>query len=163
VSRTIAGPAAEPCRHCPFRRDVPSGVWAPEEYAKLVAYDADTALQPTGLFLCHLRGKGEKKRVCAGAAGCYDGEELLALRLATATGEITPQTAQQIRDYSSPIPLFATGAEAAAHGLAEVESPGPAARAAMEKIARSRRWLGEFVYTRNGVVYTGPAEETEHR
>lgn len=36
-----------PCHSCPYRRDVPSGVWATEEYDKLLPYDADTASQPS--------------------------------------------------------------------------------------------------------------------
>lgn len=160
MSQTITAPAAEPCRHCPYRRDVPSGIWAPEEYAKLASYDADTPYQPTGVFVCHLRGSGDKSRACGGWAGCHDGDNLLALRLAVATGVITPATAEQIRDYTSPVPLFTTGAEAAAHGLADIDDPSPEAIAAMDKIARSRRRLGEPVHTRNGLDYPGPTKRT---
>jgi hypothetical protein len=37
-----AAPTKYPCPSCPYRKDVPSGVWAPEEYDKLPAYDNDT-------------------------------------------------------------------------------------------------------------------------
>ena len=62
-------PARTPCATCPYRTDVPSGVWAPEEYAKLLAYDEETAYQPLSVFLCHQ----VDGRVCAGWAGCHDG------------------------------------------------------------------------------------------
>lgn len=52
-SSQVRGPAPQPCASCPYRRDVPSGIWAAEEYAKLPAYDADTPFQPPHLFLCH--------------------------------------------------------------------------------------------------------------
>ena len=29
----------KPCASCPYRCDVPSGVWHPDEYAKLEVYD----------------------------------------------------------------------------------------------------------------------------
>jgi hypothetical protein len=33
--------AARPCASCPYRKDVPSGIWAAHEYTKLLAYDGD--------------------------------------------------------------------------------------------------------------------------
>lgn len=129
-----AGPADEPCPYCPFRCDAPSGIWDPDEYAKLAARDVETAYQPQELFLCHLYGKGERRRYCAGAAGCYDGDHLVALRIAVITGEITPEVAHRIRTYVSPVPLFSSGAEAAIHGLAEIANTSPEARAAVDKL-----------------------------
>lgn len=41
-------------------------------------------------------------------------------------------------DYVSPVPLFASGAEAARHGLADVGQPGPSARRAIDKLLRRR-------------------------
>lgn len=42
-----------PCMACPYRKDVASGVWAPEEYVKLTLYDAPTCGQPFQPFACH--------------------------------------------------------------------------------------------------------------
>ena len=44
-----------PCPTCPYRRDVPSGIWDESEYAKLELYDepTDRRLPQTALFLCH--------------------------------------------------------------------------------------------------------------
>ncbi|WP_336794377.1 DUF6283 family protein [Gordonia malaquae] len=60
----VTSPAPRPCESCPYRRDVPSGVWAESEYEKLRAYDAPTGEQPVRLFLCHqYDGVSEDARV----------------------------------------------------------------------------------------------------
>lgn len=41
-----------------------------------------------------------------------------------------------VYDYVSPVPLFGSGAEAAAHGMADIEDPGPAARAKARQLLR---------------------------
>ena len=41
-------------------------------------------------------------------------------------------------DYRSPVPLFTSGAAAAAHGMKDIENPDDAALAVMDKI-RARR------------------------
>lgn len=140
----IGPPAPRPCASCPYRRDVPSGVWHPEEYAKLPAYDRDTPSQPTQVFLCHQQdATSDRKRVCAGWAGCHDGRHLLSLRFAVMTGNMTPEAVDATLDYRSPVRLFRSGAEAARHGLAEVERPGDKAVETMGKIARRRSDLRE--------------------
>lgn len=130
----VLPPARRPCGGCPYRRDVPSGVWERSEYEKLPDYDAPTPYQPPGIFICHLTD-GTAHRVCAGWAGCHDGEELLSLRIAVAVREISPETYRLTVLYESPVPLFASGAEAAAHGM---EEPTPAASRVIEKILRVR-------------------------
>ncbi|MBN6034084.1 DUF6283 family protein [Amycolatopsis sp. 195334CR] len=135
----MAAPAPRPCISCPYRRDVPSGIWHAREYAKLPPYDADTGSQPSGLFQCHQNdGDDLHRRICAGWAGCHDGGELLALRLAVIDGRIAPETAQAVVNYQSPVPLFDSGAEAAAHGLRDITTPASEALRAMEKIQRVR-------------------------
>lgn len=132
------GPAPAPCASCPYRRDAPSGLWAAEEYAKLVRYDADTAGQPPNLFLCHQTSAGDPRaRLCAGWVGCH-GDGLLALRLAAARGGIDPDTATEAFRYSTTVALFDSGAAAAAHGIRDIAVPGPAAQAAITKIAGHR-------------------------
>src|SRR3954470_23279456 len=42
-----------PCEACPYRKDVPSGVWAAHEYDKLRAYDNPMTEQPVAGFSCH--------------------------------------------------------------------------------------------------------------
>lgn len=62
----IRGPAPSPCSSCPYRRDVPSGLWGANEYAKLRDYDNPTWAQPPGIFQCHQTGADDDKaRLCA--------------------------------------------------------------------------------------------------
>ena len=127
--------APNPCASCPYRRDVPSGVWDPSEYAKLPAYDADTGDQPWQAFGCH-RDDG---RLCAGWLGHRRPRELLAVRIGV-IGNIYPA---KIMDYTTDVPLFGTGAAACAHGLAQVDAPDPGAVAAAVKIIAARRARGD--------------------
>ena len=129
-----AGPAARPCGSCPYRRDVPSGVWHASEYRKLPAYDNDTMGQPPHLFLCHQ----QDGRVCAGWAGCHDGAHLLALRVAAMSGTLTDDDLEATINYVSPVPLFGSGAEAAAHGLTDVDQPDERACRTIDTLTRKR-------------------------
>ena len=111
-----------PCEACPYRRDVPSGLWEAHEYEKLRAYDAPTWGQPAAPFACH----AAPGSLCHGWAVVHEsrGHEfaLLALRLRTA---VVPPAV---------VPLFGSGAEAADHGERDVEDPGPEARRAMVRL-----------------------------
>lgn len=136
----MRAPAAAPCRFCPYRRDVPSGVWMEDEYAKLPPYDGKTWEQPVGVFLCHQ----QDGRACAGWASVHGDENSMALRMASAAGYLDGETLDAILDYEASVPVFATGAEAAEHGLAEVETPGPAALRTVERLQRKRRRGGRL-------------------
>lgn len=127
-------PAPNPCVSCPYRLDVPSGVWAEEEYRKLPPYDAETGLQPVGVFMCHQ----QDGRVCAGWAACHDMDENLGLRIAVADDRMTVEVATAICDYTTPVPVFESGAAAATHGLRDLEAPGDDAAAVMRKVTRRR-------------------------
>ena len=115
-----------PCGSCPYRRDVPSGVWSFNEYEKLRGYDEITPYQPHGLFMCH----ATPEALCHGWAVVHTtrGHEfdLLALRVHRWEGEV-PEPA---------VPLFGSGNEAADHGQADIEHPGPKA---VETIAKLQR------------------------
>lgn len=124
------GPARNPCGSCPYRRDVPSGVWSAEEYAKLPPYDNDTPFQPPSAFFCHQ----QNGRLCAGWVGCHDMDNSLALRFASLHDTVDEAGFEAALDYVSPVPLWGSGAEAAAHGMAELESPGTPARRTMDKL-----------------------------
>lgn len=128
-------PAKAPCGSCPYRRDAPSGVWSVFEYDRLRDFDREMALQPLALFGCHQHDRAsDQARMCAGWVGCHGADNLLGVRVGLVSGEITPDTYWQAAAYVSPVPLFASGGEAADHGLADIESPGRAARRAMAKI-----------------------------
>ena len=123
-------PAKSPCKSCPYRKDVPSGVWAPEEYVKLLSYDGEIMDQMMqgghALFMCHQKDGC----LCAGWVGTHGAEELVALRL----HPVAPETF----DFVSPVPLFASGAEAAAHGMRDIENPGTKAQKVMDRLLRTR-------------------------
>lgn len=125
------GPGKAPCGSCPYRRDVPAGIWEAHEYAKLPPYDRETWEQPFALFFCHQ----QDGCLCAGWVGCHDTANLLSMRL----HPVAPETFT----YESPVSLFASGAEAALHGMSGVASPDIRARQTIAKLerrqARSRR------------------------
>jgi len=127
--------APNPCASCPYRRDVPAGIWDQHEYAKLSAYDADTGDQPWYPFGCH-RDDG---RLCAGWLGHRRPQDLLAVRI----GVISNHYSAKIMNYRTDVPLFATGAEAAEHGLSAIEAPDEDAVQAAAKIIAARRARGE--------------------
>lgn len=98
---------------------------------KLPPYDLETGRQPTLGFDCHQ----QNGHLCAGWVGCHDMNENLALRVAIVSGELTPEEYEQILNYESPVPLFASGADAAQHGLEEAV-PGPRAQKIIDKLKR---------------------------
>lgn len=125
-----AKPRPRPCASCPYRQAVPSGVWEESEYVKLPEYDGDTASQFPAVFLCH-QADGS---VCSGWLGHRDPYDLLAVRLGVMTGQLD----ESCLDYKTDVPLFATGAEAAAHGMRDIEHPSEDAEETMRKIVTKR-------------------------
>lgn len=123
-----------PCPSCPYRRDCPSGLWAPEEYDKLPLFDRPTGDQPFGAFFCHL----DTGQLCAGWVGCHNMDDSLGLRMALGTGRITEADYKAAIFYDSPVPLWGSGAEAAAHGKADIEAPRAKARRTIDKLERRR-------------------------
>ena len=126
MSNDLPRPAKVPCGSCPYRRDVPSGVWHQSEYAKLPQYDGETMYQNRALFMCHQ----QDGHLCAGWLACHGTDDLLALRF-------TPVHASAY-GYKSPVPVFSSGREAAAHGMKDVNNPGPAANRTMDTLVRKR-------------------------
>lgn len=139
---TVKGPAPRPCSSCPYRKDVPSGIWAASEYAKLPEYDRQTGEQPTSPFMCHQHDRdSDRAQVCSGWAGCHGKThetELLALRLAEALGTLPPEAVEATINYESPVPLFDSGQAAADHGVRDIENPGPDAIELLRKVAARR-------------------------
>lgn len=131
----LRAPAPNPCGSCPYRRDVPSGVWAVEEYEKLPTYDGETFEQPPAAFFCHQ----QNGRLCAGWVGCHDMDQNLAIRF---LGLKHPELAQAAVEYECAVPLFTSGAEAALHGMRDIKAPTEAARRAIDKL--TRRWIRQL-------------------
>jgi len=130
MSEELPCPSKVPCGTCPYRTDVPSGIWDAHEYLKLPQYDGETMDQiikgAHALFYCH-QNDGH---LCAGWVGCHDTNHLAALRF----NRVDPETF----NYVSPIELFPSGAEAAIHGMEEIENPPPEARVAIAKLEAKR-------------------------
>jgi hypothetical protein len=128
---SLPKPPKVPCGTCPYRRDVPSGIWAAEEYAKLPDYDGETWEQALkgaiGLFMCHQRDGC----LCGGWLMVHDRHHLLALR-------ITPVD-PSVWGYNPTTPVFGSGAEAAAHGMKDIEAPSVEAAVKIEGLVRQRR------------------------
>lgn len=118
-----------PCAACPYRRDVPSGVWSVEDYDKLPPYDAPTADQPYEAFGCH----ATPEHLCHGWAVVHTSRghayDLISLRLAAAIGG-------EVAIPEPTVPLFASGAEAATHGKADIAEPSEAAIEVVERLTR---------------------------
>jgi hypothetical protein len=125
-------PAKNPCGSCPYRQDVPSGVWARSEYEKLPDYDLPTGEQPISVFLCHQ----QDGRLCAGWVGCHDMEDSLGLRLAVPLGSITVEAMVAAYDYESPVPLWESGQEAHDHGVADIDAPSEKATRTVNKLKK---------------------------
>jgi hypothetical protein len=116
---------SQPCSACPYRQDVPSGLWAHHEYEKLRPYDNPTPDQPFAPFMCH----ATPDHYCSGWAITHNSRghefELLALRM-RGNPDIP----------GSEITCFGSGNEAADHGQADIEEPSPQAVAVVERLTR---------------------------
>jgi hypothetical protein len=130
MSGTTREPAKNPCGTCPYRQDVPSGVWAAPEYAKLPEYDKPTGEQPMGLFHCHQ----QDGRLCAGWVAVHDMDHALAIRMAQSMHWLSPDVIDAVLDYDTDVPLWASGQEAAEHGLAEIEEISWEARRKIDRL-----------------------------
>lgn len=122
--------AKSPCKSCPYRRDVPSGVWAKEEYDKLPAYDGEIIDQlrkeAYGRFDCHQRDG----HLCAGWVAAHGAGELLALRMQA--NKIDPS----VWSYRSPVPVFSSGKEAAEHGKRDLDNPTARSKRMVKSLLR---------------------------
>lgn len=119
VSKPAENTTAAVVATCPV-----GSVWHSDEYNKLRGFDRETGLQPNSLFFCHLGTREDRhhERPCAGWAGCHGGQ-LLSLRWPLLARKIDEAIFQAAITYQSPVPLFASGTEAADHGQADIETP----------------------------------------
>lgn len=110
---------SESCSSCPYRCDVPSGVWASATYDMLIPYDEPTQYQPIGPFMCH----ATPDHYCHGWAVVGQSQprdhHLLALRMFPPDDGVIPE---------ARTPLFGSHTEAAEHGKREVDNPSDEAK-----------------------------------
>lgn len=126
--------AKNPCGSCPYRKDVPSGVWAEEEYNKLYDYDNDTPYQPPTAFFCHQ----QNEKLCSGWVGCHDMNNSLGLRMAVSVGLLNSNDYDAALDYKSSVPLFNSGTAAAEHGKLEIKNPNNRAIKIVNKLTKKK-------------------------
>lgn len=123
-------PPKTPCGSCPYRKDVPSGVWSRDEYEKLPQYDGDTGQQfmagAVGVFMCHQRDGC----VCGGWLVTHDVDHLAALRV----NQVDPSCF----DYDPGVECWPTGKAAHDHGVAMIDAPSDAALRVMRGLERLR-------------------------
>lgn len=122
-----------PCQSCPYRKDVPSGIWAAEEYDKILVYDNETTLQPPKAFLCHLNNGC----LCRGWLDVHR-DQPLGLRFAVALGILDPEAVDRALDEGPATPVFASAAAAAKHGRKAIKRPSRKAREMVAKIETKR-------------------------
>jgi hypothetical protein len=137
-----AKPRKSPCGSCPYRKNVPSGVWDESEYQKLAGYDGETFEQDaTATFLCH-QADG---CACSGWLGHRNPENLLAVRLGLMRGVLDPSCL----DYTTDVPLFESGAAAAEHGMKNFRKPREDAMLVISKISCQRSTSSDQIPTRS--------------
>lgn len=140
TDRTLP-PAPRPCSYCPYRQDSPSGLWSETEYVKLPPYDLETPYQPMEAFGCHQ----QDRRLCAGWVAVHDMEESLALRVAVGVGNIHAEDLDAIFDYTTDVPVFASGEDACIHGMRDIEHPGREAKDAIRRLRRKLESEGKVL------------------
>ncbi|MEO3931373.1 DUF6283 family protein [Micrococcaceae bacterium Sec7.4] len=126
-------PRKNPCASCPYRTHVASGIWDKSEYAKLPAYDGEMHEQTSiAVFMCH---QPAENHVCSGWLGHREfPEDMLAVRLGIIRGALD----ESCLEYSTDVPLFESGAEAAEHGMKQFLDPQEDARRVIRKITRKQ-------------------------
>jgi len=128
VTRNLLTCPPRPCASCPYRKDVPSGIWEQAEYDKLPAYDGEMGEQAAngaiGTFMCHQRDG----RLCAGWVAGHGPHNLLALRFNSRRID------DSVWDYKTDTIVFRSGAAARDHGMKDIKKPGKRAVRLMAKL-----------------------------
>jgi hypothetical protein len=84
------------------------------------------------MFLCH-HNTGS---LCAGWCAVHDMGENLGVRLGLALGQLDDP--ERVFLYSTSTPLFATGLEAALHGMRDSRRQGTKAKRAIQQLVRKK-------------------------
>jgi hypothetical protein len=125
----------EPCFSCPYRKDVPSGVWHTEEYEKLRKYDEPPIGEMPALeiFLCHQTKVAGQEIVCKG--WCMVHIDSIAVRLAQLQGQLFPEAFTPTKAE-----LHASGNAAADFGEKDIKRPKANAVKVSEKLRRTGKF-----------------------
>lgn len=115
-----------PCTTCPYRKDVPAGIWSAEEYEKLRGYDDPQT--SFAAFLCHQSPEIGRDTLCRGWLSVHC--ESVAARLLLLAKRITrSQLYATVKEV-----LYASGNEAADAGLRGVARPSRQAKRAIRRL-----------------------------
>ena len=127
--------AKNPCATCPYRKDVPSGVWSHEEYEKLRKYDAEPmpSGENLGVFLCHNTPRAGDQVACKGWVMVHG--DSIAVRIAQIRGQLGDSAFAE-----TDVPLHESGTAAANFGQRRIKRPGRKAREAMAKLAKTGKF-----------------------
>lgn len=120
----------KPCESCPYSKLAPPGIWDKSEYNKLPEYDENppSGTQALSVFLCHHSPQIGKDSVCRGWLSVH--QHSVAVRLGMMCGSFTPEQV-----YAKPlVPLYKTGSEAAAAGIARIKRPSKSAKQKIRQI-----------------------------
>lgn len=134
----IKPPTARPCGSCPYRRDVASGLWDASEYEKLPKYDDMGDPEAWNVFQCHQ----QNGHACAGWVACHDMENSIGVRLAFSMDKL--EDPQAFVEYQTDVEVFDSGAEAAEHGMREIDNPSPEGRRAIDRLRAKAFKRGEI-------------------
>lgn len=135
------------CSSCPYRRDVPSGVWAREHYELLRDMDSrrtikvpmlgpndetvmvDAPNPNPGTFHCHQSNATGRPTVCRGWLSVE--RNSIGVRLLASFGGIEYE---DIPDEDESATYYSSGTEAAEAGLRDIENPSSEARLLCRKL-----------------------------
>jgi hypothetical protein len=85
----------EPCEQCPWRSDLPTGVFPPDAFKRSASTSYDQAMSK---FACHMSGS-EKPATCAGFL-LRGADNNIGVRMAAMTGSYDPRT---VTDGGKPL------------------------------------------------------------
>ena len=138
----------KPCESCPYRKDVPRGIWDKSEYEKLRDYDdGPQGQQSFSAFLCHHSPQIGQDAVCRGWLSVHS--ESVAVRLMIIKGTVTPEQVYA----ETPCELYASGNEAADAGIKGIKRPSIKAREAIGKLTKAKASRSRL-FTKKGKVGT---------
>lgn len=119
-----------PCSSCPYRKDIPTGVWHASEYEKLRLYDDTAQNQAFIPFHCHQEPEIGKPTLCRGWLSVHC--ESAAVRILGMQGNVTEeQVYAEVKE-----PLYKSGNEAADAGLKGIKRPSKKARKIVERLIK---------------------------
>ena len=127
-----------PCSSCPYRKDSPSGLWHPEEYEKLRAYDnEDVSLENGNLatFHCHQEKISGQDTVCKGWLMVH--QNTVAVRLCQYRHGIGIDQFE----VDKGIELHESGNAAADHGERDIAKPKRKALDMAAKLTKTGAFL----------------------